>query len=63
MVKMYITLKYLKVDKEAGYIPANYYPNGTLKTQGVVDCSHFTYEVTGVGNTNSPKRYAEVVTS
>ena len=29
-------------------------------SQGVVDCSHFTYEVTEIGSTNSPKRYSEV---
>ena len=48
------------VDNNVGYIPATYFPDGTLNRQGVIDCSHFNYESTGVGNTTAPKRYDEV---
>ena len=48
------------VDNNVGYIPATYFPDGTLNRQGVIDCSHFNYESTGVGNTTAPERYDEV---
>ena len=54
--------KYHKKDvkNNVGYIPATYFPDGTLNRQGVIDCSHFNYESTGVGNTTAPERYDEV---
>ena len=56
--------KYITEDKEAGYVEAKYYTRGKnkgkLRTSGVVDCSHFLHEVTGVGDTNSVKRFNEV---
>ena len=48
------------VDNDVGYIPATYSSNGKLNRQGVIDCSHYNYECTGVGNTTAPKRYDEV---
>ena len=48
------------VDNNVGYIPATYSSNGKLNRQGVIDCSHYNYECTGVGNTTAPKRYDEV---
>ena len=48
------------VDNNVGYIPATYSSNGKLNRQGVIDCSHYNYECTGVGHTTAPKRYDEV---
>ena len=48
------------VDNNVGYIPATYSSNGKLNRQGIIDCSHYNYECTGVGHTTAPKRYDEV---
>ena len=53
--------KYKERDKkDVGFIKAKYNERGQLLRQGVVDCSHFNYEVTGTGHTTAPNRYKEV---
>ena len=47
-------------NNDVGYIAATYLSDGRLKWQGVIDCSHFNFETTGVGHTTAPERYAEV---
>ena len=47
-------------DEKIAFIPAVYNKKGQLLTQGVIDCSHLTFEVTGFGNTTAPNRYEEV---